>query len=222
MTPSIPLKREYAPTLGELLAPRWHAATRAARVAVIVAIVAVLGLAAALVLTLIDSSYSHGAPVPFHFRYRSLSRRAPQDGEYVRLQADGAGGALENRFAVGPLQLPPYSGRAGGYLPVFATGVIAGLARQYPDFALIGEGEERLNVTSGANNPSGYEIEFTTRQGSEPIDGRVVLLLQPGGDGRRGLTVTMLEHANSSVDKAHPVGSEGVLNLPFGTLTFTG
>ncbi len=219
---SIPLRREYAPTLGELLAPRWRAASHARRLAVVVAGVAVLALAAAVVLTLIDSTYSRGGPVPFHFRYRSLSRRPARAGEYVRLEASGAHGSLQNAFAVGPLELPAYTGLVNGYLPVYATGFIAGLARQYPDFRLIGEGEERLNVTSGANNQSGYEIDFTARPGGKLVDGRVVLLVAPHADGRRGLVVTMLEHANSSVDKAHPVGSEGVLNLPFGTLTFTG
>ena len=220
--PSIPLRREYAPTLGELLAPRWRAASHVRRVAVIAAGVAVLAVATAVVLTLIDSTYSRGGPVPFHFRYRSLSRRPAHPGEYVRLEGAGAHGSLENVFAVGPLALPAYAGLVNGYLPVYATGFIAGLAQKYPDFRLIGEGEERLNVTSGANNQSGYEIDFTTRPGGELVDGRVVLLVAPHGDGRRGLVVTMLEHANSTVDKAHPVGSEGVLNLPFGTLTFSG
>ncbi len=221
--PSIPLKREYAPTLGELLAPRWRAAGRGLRVAVVLGVAAFLALAIAVILTVIDSTYSHGGPVPFSFRYRSLSHRVPVDGEYVRLEADGPGGRLQNLFAVGPLVLPAYAGRPSGYLPVFATGMIAGLARQYPDFALIGEGEERENVVSGQNNPAGYEILFTTRRGAEVVDGRDVLRLDPHSPGgRSGVLVTMLTHANSTVDKSHPVGSQGVLNLPYGTLAFGG
>jgi hypothetical protein len=41
-------------------------------------------------------------------------------------------------------------------------------------------------------------------------------------DHRQGLTITMLTRANSGVNAAHPVGSAGLLNLPFGTLTFVG
>ncbi len=221
--PSIPLKREYAPTLGELVAPRWRAAGRGWRVIVVAGVAVFLALVIAVVLTVIDSTYSHGGPVPFSFRYRSLSHRLPIDGEYVRLEADGPGGTLQNLFAVGPLMLPPYAGRPSGFLPVYATNVVAGLAREYPDFALIGEGEERVNVVSGQNNPSGYEILFTTRRGAQVVDGRDVLRLDPHSPGgRSGVFVTMLTHANSGVDKSHPVGSQGVLNLPYGTLAFGG
>ncbi len=220
--PSIPLKPEYGPTLGELLAPRWRAARRATRLGIAVAVIALLALTAAIVLTLVDAHYSQGGPVPFHLRYRSLARTTPAAGEYVRLQANGPDGSLDNAFAVGPLLLPPYTGNASGFLPLYATGVIAGLARQYPGFTLQGEGEERVDTTNGVYNPNGYEISFTTRRGSELIDARVVLILAPHGGGRRGLTVTMLTRANSGVDPAHPVGDAGVLNLPFGTLTFTG
>lgn len=220
--PSIPIKPQYAPTFGELYGPRWRAARRATRVGIVALVVAVLGLSVALVLTLTDAHYSRGGAVPFHLRYRSLSRVAPEDGEYVRLAASGANGSLQNAFAVGPLQLPAYSGDVSGFLPVYADGVIAGLVRQYPDFALQGEGEERVDTTNGVYNPAGYEISFSTRLGGVAVDGRVVLIVAPHGDGRAGLTVTMLTRANSGVNAAHPVGSDGVLNLPFGTLTFTG
>jgi len=220
--PSIPIKPEYTPTFGQLYGPRWRAARRATRAAIIALVLALLVLAAAVVLTLTDAHYSHGGPVPFHLRYRSLSRVAPVDGEYVRLAATGPDGALENAFAVGPLELGAYSGNVSGYLPIYANGVIAGLIRQYPDFALQGEGEERVDTTNGVYNPAGYEISFSTRLGGVPVDGRVVLIVAPHGDGRAGLTVTMLTRANSGVDAAHPVGSDGVLNLPFGTLTFVG
>jgi hypothetical protein len=220
--PSIPLKREYAPTLGELLWPRWRAAGRGVRALVVVGVVAFCALVGAVVLTVIDSGYSHGGPVPFSFRYRSLSHRTPVGDEYVRLEADGAHGKLENLFAVAPLQLPAYAGRPSGYLPVYATAVVAALARQYPDFALIGEGEERVNTVSGQNNPAGYEIMFTTRRAGQVIDGRAVLVLDRHSAGERsGVIITMLTHANSAVDKSHPVGNQGVLNLPFGTFAFT-
>ncbi len=220
--PSIPLKPEYAPSLGELVAPRWRAARRATRAAIVAAVLALVVLCAAVVLTLIDARYSQGGPVPFHLRYRSLSRATPLPGEYVRLQSDGSGGSLQNAFAVGPLVLPPYTGNASGFLPLYATSVIAGLARRYPGFTLQGEGEERVDTTNGVYNPNGYEISFSTRRGSELVDARVVLIIAPHTGGRRGLTVTMLTRANSGVDPAHPVGDAGVLNLPFGTLTFTG
>lgn len=220
---AIPLKPEYAPTLGQLLAPRWRAAGRGTRAAVVVTIAALVVLAGAVVLTLTDSRYSHGGPVPFHLRYRGLSRTTAADGDYVRLVAKRADGSLNNAFAVGPLSLPPYSGNLSGFLPVYASGVIAQLARQYPGFALQGEGEERVDTTNGVYNPHGYEISFSYRRGNEPIDARVILVVSPHSAGaRQGLTVTMLTRANDGVNAAHPVGSAGLLNLPFGTLTFTG
>jgi len=220
---AIPLKREYAPTLGELLAPHWRAARRSTRAAVIAGAVALLVLAAAVVLTLTDSRYSHGGPVPFHLRYRDLSRTTPVDGEIVRLAANGPDGSLNNAFAVGPLNLPAHSGNLSGFLPVYASSVIAGLERQYPGFTLQAAGEERLDTTNGVYNPDGYEFSFSYLRGRELVDARVVLIVSPhSSDGREGLTVTMLTRANSGVNAAHPVGSAGVLNLPFGTLTFVG
>jgi len=53
-----------------------------------------------------------------------------------------------------------------------------------------------------------------------PYFGRVVLLL-PRDGARTGVLLTMLVRAaGSGVDVAHPVGSNGALNLPFASFAF--
>ncbi len=64
---AVPMKPEYGPTLGRLLAPRWHAASRLTRRTLTVAGVALLVAIVAAVLTLENASFSHGGAVPFSF-----------------------------------------------------------------------------------------------------------------------------------------------------------
>ena len=137
---ALAVRDEYGPTLGQLLAPRWHAASRARRVSVSVCAGTLLALALALALTLLNATYAHGGRVPFSFQYRGLYRVAPEAGGFVRVDRRYGDGALEYSFAVAPLRLPAYSGELTGEIPLYAGRVIEGLARRYPDFALRGEG----------------------------------------------------------------------------------
>src|SRR5271165_3722387 len=121
---AVPMKPQYGPTLGRLLAPRWHAASPLARRAVIACGVALLALLIGAALTLENAKYSHGGKVPFSFSYRSLYRVAPDQGEFVKVERHRASGALEDSFAVGPLRLPPYSESLTGELPLYAAGYI--------------------------------------------------------------------------------------------------
>ncbi len=104
---SVPLKPQYGPTLGTLLAPRWHAARPAWRVLAIGAALAVLALAVGLALNLLDATYSHGQPVPFGFKYKGLYRTTPDPGGYVKV-AHSSHGRLEDSYAVAPLHLGAY------------------------------------------------------------------------------------------------------------------
>ena len=88
--PAVPLKPEYGPTLGQLLAPRWQRASRRARVLVVLAAVAVVALFVGAALTLENAQYARGGPVPFSFSYRDLYRTVPAAGEYVRVQSRSA------------------------------------------------------------------------------------------------------------------------------------
>ncbi len=211
------MKPEYGPTLGRLLAPRWHAASRLARAAV--AVVGV-GLAAALVavgLTLENATFSHGGSVPFSFSYRDLYRVAPDRGGYVKVQSRWPDGALKYSYAVDPLLLPAYSGELSGELPLYATGFIHGLGRRYRDFELRGEGKTRVN-----NTLTGYEVLYTADVEGQEMYGRDVLLLPPRAGVRGGVVVAMLTSPTASAQIASPmeVGATGVLLKPLKTFTF--
>src|SRR6185312_6392450 len=106
---SVPLKPQYGPTLGTLLAPRWHAAAPVWRAIAIVAGVVVLALALVVGLNLLDARYAHGGPVPFSFEYKGLYRTAPDPGGYVRVARSSAGGR-EDSYAVAPMDLGAYTG----------------------------------------------------------------------------------------------------------------
>ena len=131
---AIPLKPEYGPTLGQLLAPRWRGASRRVRALALAATAIVLALVIGLALTLENAHYAHGGPVPFSFSYRDLYRTAPAAGEYVRVQRR-AHGRLEDSFAVGPLLVPSYTGSLRAELPLYTATYIRELRRRYTDFA---------------------------------------------------------------------------------------
>src|SRR4051812_25513368 len=118
---ALPIKPEYGPTLGRLLAPRWHALPALARRAAIAAVVVLAAVVAGAVLALLDASYSHGGRVPFSFRYRSLYRVKPDPGGYVRVEKRGSEAALLYSLAVDPVTLPPYRGELSGAIPIFAA-----------------------------------------------------------------------------------------------------
>jgi hypothetical protein len=209
---SIPLKPEYGPTLGRLLAPRWHAASRRTRTIAIAAGAALVALLIGAGLTFENAHYSHAGPVAFHFSYRGLYRTAPGPGEYVRVRGPRHG-ALRNSFAVGPLELPPYEGPLSGELPVFASRYIEVLRHRYPGFVLRGEGKTLVQKRLA------YDISYTTRIGGRTVDGRDLLILPERPHPRAGLHVVML---TDSADVSSPslVGTTSELELPLETLRF--
>jgi hypothetical protein len=213
--PAIPLKPEYGPTLGRLLSPRWHAASRLVQAIVVAACVGVVALLLGAGLTLENAHYSRGGQVPFHFSYRGLYRSAPGLGEYVRVRGP-AHGPLRNSFAVGPLQLPPYTGGLSGELPLYATSYIDGLRRRYSGFVLIGEGKTRVNTVPA------YYIAYTAVIDGRTYYGRDILLLPDRPGVRTGVHIVMLTSptANSQVTSPLLVGTAGVLEQPLETFTF--
>jgi hypothetical protein len=211
------MKPEYGPTLGRLLSPRWRAASRPARAAVIVAGVSIVALAAAAALTLENASYSHGGSVPFRFTYRDLYRVAPEPGGYVRVSSRWADGATKYSYAVDPLLLPAYSRELTAEMPVFATGFIRAFARRYRRFELRGEGKTKVN-----NTLIGYEVLFTADVQAQTMYGRAVMLLPPRAHARAGVVVVMLTASTASAQIVSPVevGTTGVLLKPLKTFTF--
>jgi len=212
---AVPIKPEYQPTLGQLLAPSWHAASPVARGAVIVLLGGLMALIVATVLTLENASFTHGGSVPFSFSYRSLYRVRPDPGGWVKVQRRGPGGRLEDSFAVEPLTLPPYGGDMSGELPLYAEGYIVGLRRRYKDFVLRGEGKTHVNTVPA------YNVEYTANVEGRRMFGRDVLLLPQRQGAREGVDIVMLTapKANPQVTSPLEVASTGVLLRPLTTFT---
>jgi len=214
---AVPIKPEYGPTLGRLLEPRWRAASRAARWAVIAAAAASLALLAAVVLTLLPATYSQGGSVPFSFHYKQLYRARADAGAFVKVQSRSGGGALKYVYEVYPLSLPAYTGGVAGELPRYASAYVAALAARSSDFELRGEGKTRLNT-----GEVGYQVLYTARVEGRKMYGRNVLLLPPGEGARRGVVIAMLSAPGASTQIKGPleVASSGVLQRPLKTFTF--
>lgn len=212
---SIPLKPEYGPTLGRLLAPRWHAASSLLRALVIAAGIGLLMLVVGAALTLENAHYSHGGPAPFSFSYRGLYRTAPGQDEYVRIRRPGHGG-LKDSFAVGPLRLPPYTGSLSGELPLYAASYIDALRLRYTGFALRGEGKTRVNTVPA------YDIVYTADIEGRTVYGRDILLLPELNGARTGVHIVMLSAPGADAHVTSPVlvGTTGVLERPLETFTF--
>jgi hypothetical protein len=211
---SIPLKPEYGPSLGRLLAPRWHASPRPVRVLVLALCVALVALLLAAALTLENAQYSNGGPAPFGFSYRDLYRAAPPPGAYVEVRRPRRGPVVDS-FVVGPLRLPSYAGSSGADLLIYVNTYIAALRRRSVDFRLLGEGKTRVNTVPG------YDVLYTARVQGRTMYGRDILLLPERSHPRDGVTISMLSlpGAESQVTSPLLVGTTGVLELPIETFT---
>jgi hypothetical protein len=214
--PAVPMRPDYGPTLGRLLEPRWRAASRATRAALLACAAALALALAALALQLLPASYSRGGRVPFGFKYKGLYRTAPDAGAYVKVQGLGAGGAPRYAYEVYPLTLPPYTGSASGALPSYATGYIERLRARSAGFALLGEGKTRVNSVPG------YQILYTELLDGREMFGRDVLLVPPREGAREGVAIAMLNAADASKEVKAPteVASKGLLLRPLKTFTF--
>jgi hypothetical protein len=213
---AVPMKAQYGPTLGQLLAPRWRAAARPTRWALILGAVSVLAVLVAAGLTLENASYSHGGRLPFSFSYRGLYHATPATGEYVSLKRLSPGGRLEDSFAVEPLRLPPYAGRVSGELPLYAAGYIQALKARFPDFELRAEGKSNINVQTA------YDIYFTTRTDGQTDFGRVVLYMPSPAGVREGVAIVMLTsmHPRYPLNQPPEVAVTGLLARPLRSFSF--
>jgi len=212
---AVPMKPQYGPTLGRLLAPRWHAASRPARGAVIALGIALVALIIGAALTLENAKFSRGGSVPFSFSYRGLYRVTPEPGSYVKVQRRSSSGRLEDSFAVRPLRLPAYSGGLSGELPLYAAGHSKVLAQRDPQLVLRGEGKTRVNTVPA------YNIFYTTVVEGRVMYGRNVLLLPEKSGAREGVEIVMLTSptANPQVTSPSLVASAGILERPVETFS---
>jgi hypothetical protein len=212
---AIPIKPEYGPTLGELLAPRWRRAGRGMRRAVIAAVLLLAVGLVALVLTLQNAHYSRGGVTPFRFSYRGLYRTAPGPGEYVRVEQRSADGRLLYSFAVAPLRLPAYKGELSGELPIYAAAYIRRQRRLVGGFVFRGEGKTKVNTVPA------YDVLYTRRVGGEEIYERDILLLPERQGARDGVDILLMTAAGASrqIDGPIEVGTVGILVRPLRSFT---
>ncbi|MFZ2113216.1 MAG: hypothetical protein WAU77_05740 [Solirubrobacteraceae bacterium] len=209
---SIPLKPQYGPTLGKLLEPRWRSAAPTVRALLIAAGAGLLALMIALVLSLLNASYSQGGVVPFSFEYRSLYRTAPNPGGFVKVTRS-SGGKLKDSYAVAPLAIGSYRGSVTGELPLAAAAYTRTLATRFPAFRLEGEGKTRISSTL-----AGYQVLYSALVDRQKLYGRDVILIPPRHGASEGVVVEMLSNEPASVSK--PVASSGVLETPLKTFAF--
>ncbi|HEY5285941.1 MAG TPA: hypothetical protein VIJ50_02430 [Solirubrobacteraceae bacterium] len=209
---SIPLKPQYGPTLGRLLEPRWRSAAPAVRALAMVAGVGLLALMVALVLNLLNASYSHGGAVPFSFEYRGLYKTVANPGGFVKV-ARSSGERLEDSYAVAPLAIGKYRGSVTGELPLAAAAYTRELATRFHAFRLEGEGKTRISSTL-----AGYQVLYSTLLDGQKLYGRDVILIPPHHGASEGVVVEMLSSQPATVSK--PVASSGVLETPLKTFAF--
>jgi hypothetical protein len=211
------MKREYGPTLGQLLAPRWHAASRLLRAIAVLAGVGLLALLVGAGLTLENAKFSHGGSVPFSFSYRDLYRVAPEPGGFVKVESRWPDGALKYSYAVDPLTLPAYSGELTAEIPLYELVYAHELSQRYSDFELRGTGKTRVN-----NVLTGYQVLFTANVEGREMYGRDVLLLPKRAGVREGVVVAMLTSPTASAQVSSPmeVGETGTLLRPLKTFAF--
>lgn len=209
---SIPLKPQYGPTLGRLLEPRWRSAAASVCALVTAACIGLLALMVALVLSLLNASYSRPGAVPFSFEYRSLYETPPNPGGYVKV-ARSSGGKLEDSYAVAPIAIAPYRGSVTGELPLAAAAYTRTLATRFPAFRLEGEGKTRISSTL-----AGYQMLYSTLSGGQKLYGRDVILIPPHHGASKGVVLEMLSSEAASISK--PVASAGVLETPLKTFAF--
>ena len=209
---AVPLKSEYGPTLGELLAPRWRRASRVLRAIVLASGVLLVAVLAGAFARFEHPSLSYRGAVSFGFHYGGLYRASPEPGGYVRVRRT-QGGRLEDSFAVGPLSVSPYRGTPSAALALYATGYIRGLADRYTDFSLRGEGWTQVDSIS---RYAVYNVFYTATVQRREVYGRDVLLLRERPGQRRGVAISMLSAVagNHQISSPLLVGTKGALEGP--------
>lgn len=211
-----PYQDQYGPTLPELVARRLGTplgrTTRVLAVAGIGAILLVLAVRFALLPRY--THVVHRGGVEFNFSYDGglLEKAAPHPGEYVRLQGTSQGHVIQS-FAVKRLDLPPYSGTIGGYLPIFSERYVRTAATAYPGFQLVEESRARVL------DAPGFSIVF--RQvvpGRATRYGRLVILPEPGT--RHGVVLELIATRAAGTEIASDAGNTGAIKRPFRSFRF--
>jgi hypothetical protein len=214
--PTLPVKERYRPTLGDLLAPRWRAASPLGRRvwAVLAAVVAVLIVALVLAAPR-DPWLVHGSSPAFSLQYpRDMHRVSAPAGSLYRAEQRDGQGRLVQSIEVAPLHLPPFSGDVSAEFPLYSYGYLSQLPSRFPSFQLSSEGKTRVDTIPG------YWLAFTTTIDGRTMLGRTVFLVPTLSGSRDGVTITMLTTPRSNVATADQVGVAGELYEPLHTFRF--
>ena len=214
--PASVVRPEYGPTLPELLAPRWRALSRPARVALAVA--ALLLVLAVVWLAFLrpsgNLSYVQRHPVAFNFIYSDPLRLAPAQGdEMVRLE-DRQGGRFVQSMTVEPLSVPASSGDPSAAFSVLAESVKKAIGARLSGFETGNEGRIRLNESA-----AGYGFAFRARLGKRRLFGRAALVAPASSGNGQALLITLLATPAAKV-RATQVGAAGDLKKPYHSFRF--
>lgn len=197
------VKREFGPTLPQLVSSRLLAVV-AAVLAIVAAVVLLSGATERDETTVVVRE-----PVAFNLRHGpALERVRALPGEQLRLRG------RDQSFTVRPLSLPAYRGEPAGSLPAFAETAIRELDARYEDFELADEGRARIN-----ENP-GYGVGFRARLDGRRVWGRLVMLVPDEPAVRQGVTIEMVAGRRAGVSNASEVGTVGQVKLPYRSFRF--
>lgn len=211
------VKPQYAPTLSELVGPRWRTASLGWRSLVVAAVMVIIAGAATFAITHPgNSSFVYPAgPAPFNFTYPSPLRVVkPPGGADMRLEVRTPAGRLREWFEVDPLKLDPYPGEISGQLPVFATDYVAGLSRRVPGFELQTETKARINLIAG------YSVTYSGRIAGQLMYGRLVMLVPALTGVREGVILNMGIVPSALDPSPDQVGSADALEKPLRSFRF--
>jgi hypothetical protein len=216
-----PVKKQFAPSLPELLAPRIDSLPR---IVLRVIAVAVFVLAVAVILLAVRLrnpvfSY-HGTPA-FSTTYTRAMTKEPTvaHGPILSLVQHSSVG-LEASFQITTLSLPSYRGEISGLLPVIASAMITRMEATNASFVPWSRGRTRINLVPG------YSFSYQVTIDGRPYWGRDVLITPDLKGDRHGLLISMLTDPTPLINTAtkpvtpDSVGSVGVLFDPLERLRF--
>jgi len=217
---ALPVKPEFGPSLPELAGPTWRRLPRVARWALVALLVLVVALLVAKKLGggVEQISVVERDEPAFNFRHAaSLKDAPPEAGQRVRIVASRKGLFLQS-FAVAPLELPAYRGKAAGVYPVAAETLKDRLRERYAEFELVEEGRARINEVPG------YEVVFRARTAEgRRLYGRFVMLVpltDPPTPQRRGVVLELLGTPAAQIPNAASIGDVGALKTPLRSFRF--
>lgn len=218
---SAPVKEQYAPSLPQLLAPRFDNLPRLV-LAIIAAGAAVVAVAViALALRLREPVFSYSGTPAFSTSYSRALTKEPTGahGPILSLVQHSSAG-LEASFTITSLKLPRYRGEISGLLPVIASAMIARMQAGATRFVAWSRGRTRINLVPG------YSFTYQETIGGRVFWGRDVLITPDISGDRTGILLTMLTDPTPLYTTAtkpvtpDSVGSVGVLFDPYERLRF--